>query len=117
MNTNPDRSPWWTSGITSRFVFPVDVYKRQTVKSVTGNGEKQTPDAAGNVNVNVDVLEVDETLSADSTNPVENKVVTAVSYTHLVTRGSRCCYLPACKEDGTGFGGNEGPPGSRKESE
>ena len=23
MNTNPDRSPWWTSGITSRFVFPV----------------------------------------------------------------------------------------------
>ena len=34
-----------------------------------------------------------------------------------VTRGSRCCYLPACKEDGTGFGGDEGPPGSRKESE
>ncbi len=31
-----------------------------------------------------------------------------------VTRGSRCCYLPACKEDGTGFGGDEGPPGSRK---
>ncbi|WP_233530894.1 hypothetical protein, partial [Bacteroides sp. OF02-3LB] len=48
-----------------------------TVKSVTVNGEKQTPDAAGNVNVNVDVLEVDETLSLDSTNPVENKVVTA----------------------------------------
>ena len=48
-----------------------------TVKSVTVNGEKQTPDAAGNVNVNVDILEVDETLSADSTNPVENKVVTA----------------------------------------
>ena len=22
-NTNPDRSPWWMSGITSRFVFPV----------------------------------------------------------------------------------------------
>lgn len=48
-----------------------------TVKSVTVNGEKQTPDAAGNVNVNVDILEVDETLSLDSTNPVENKVVTA----------------------------------------
>lgn len=48
-----------------------------TVKSVTVNGEKQTPDAAGNVNVNVDILEVDETLSTDSTNPVENKVVTA----------------------------------------
>ena len=29
------------------------------------------------MNVNVDILEVDETLSADSTNPVENKVVTA----------------------------------------
>ena len=37
-----------------------------TVKSVTVNGEKQTPDAAGNVNVNVDILEVDETLSTDS---------------------------------------------------
>lgn len=48
-----------------------------TVKSVTVNGKKQTPDATGNVNVNVDVLEVDETLSADSTNPVENKVIAA----------------------------------------
>ncbi|MCS2862878.1 hypothetical protein NXW13_00725 [Bacteroides thetaiotaomicron] len=48
-----------------------------TVKSVTVNGEKQTPDATG-VNVSVDILEVDETLSLDSTNPVRKlKVVTA----------------------------------------
>lgn len=47
------------------------------VKQVTFNGEKKTPDEAGNVTINVDVPEVDETLNLDSTNPVQNAAVTA----------------------------------------
>ena len=38
---------------------------------------KKTPDEAGNVTINVDVPEVDETLNLDSTNPVQNAAVTA----------------------------------------
>jgi hypothetical protein len=48
-----------------------------TVKTLTVNGEKKTPDASGNVNIVVDSVEVDSSLSASSTNPVENRVVTA----------------------------------------
>lgn len=47
------------------------------VKQITFNGEKKTPDDAGNVVLNVDVPEVDETLNLDSTNPVQNAAVTA----------------------------------------
>lgn len=48
-----------------------------TVKSVTVNGQRQTPDADGNVSVSFDKVEVDESLDASSTNPVQNKAVAA----------------------------------------
>ena len=48
-----------------------------TIKSVTVNGKKQTADVNGNVNITIDHVEVDETLDADSTNPVQNKAVAA----------------------------------------
>lgn len=47
-----------------------------TVKSITVNGEKQNPDASGNVNITIEKVEVDETLDAGSTNPVQNSAVT-----------------------------------------
>lgn len=47
------------------------------VKRITFNGEKLTPDASGNVTIDVDVPQTDETLDPESTNPVENRVVTA----------------------------------------
>ena len=46
-----------------------------TMKSLTVNGEKQTPDAEGNVSLTIDKVEVDESLNAESTNPVENRAV------------------------------------------
>lgn len=48
-----------------------------TMKSLTVNGEKQTPDAEGNVSLTIDKVEVDESLNAESTNPVENRAVAA----------------------------------------
>lgn len=48
-----------------------------TVKSLTVNGERKVPDAEGNVSLTVDKVEVDESLDAGSTNPVENRAVTA----------------------------------------
>lgn len=47
------------------------------VKQITFNGEKKTPDETGNVSINVDVPEVDESLNIDSTNPIQNAAVTA----------------------------------------
>ena len=46
-----------------------------TVKSVTLNGQKKTPDAQGNIDLTVDELTVDASLDAQSTNPVENRAV------------------------------------------
>ena len=48
-----------------------------TMKSLTVNGEKQVPDSEGNVSLTIDKVEVDESLDASSTNPVENRAVTA----------------------------------------
>lgn len=48
-----------------------------TVKSITVNGTKQTPDSTGNVNVTIKETEIDESLDANSTNPVQNSAVTA----------------------------------------
>ena len=46
-----------------------------TVKSISVNGVKQTLDESGNVSINIDETEVDESLNTESTNPVQNKVV------------------------------------------
>ena len=48
-----------------------------TLKSLTVNGEQKVPDAEGNVSLTIDKVEVDESLDASSTNPVENRAVTA----------------------------------------
>lgn len=48
-----------------------------TVKSITVNGAAQTPDSTGNVNITLKETEVDESLDANSTNPVQNSVVTS----------------------------------------
>lgn len=47
-----------------------------TVKSVTLNGQKATPDSQGNISLTINETEVDETLDAGSTNPVQNRAIT-----------------------------------------
>ena len=46
-----------------------------TVKSVTLNGQKKTPDSQGNINLTVEEVTVDESLDPQSTNPVQNQAV------------------------------------------
>ena len=48
-----------------------------TVKSVMVNGVKQEPDSTGNVSITINETEVDESLNANSTNPVQNAAVAA----------------------------------------
>jgi hypothetical protein len=48
-----------------------------TVKSVTLNGKKLEPGVDGNVAITISETEVDESLNASSTNPVQNAAVTA----------------------------------------
>ena len=48
-----------------------------TVKSVTLNGKKLEPGLDGNVAITISETEVDESLNASSTNPVQNAAVTA----------------------------------------
>ena len=47
------------------------------VKSISVNGVKQTLDGTGNVNLTIEETEVDESLNANSTNPVQNSAVAA----------------------------------------
>lgn len=48
-----------------------------TVKSVTVNGKKLEPGHDGNVDITINETEVDESLNANSTNPVQNAAVAA----------------------------------------
>lgn len=48
-----------------------------TVRSVTLNGKKLEPSEDGNVGITISETEVDESLNASSTNPVQNAAVTA----------------------------------------
>ena len=48
-----------------------------TVKSVTLNGKRLEPGEDGNVSITISETEVDESLNASSTNPVQNAAVTA----------------------------------------
>jgi hypothetical protein len=47
-----------------------------TMKSLTVNGKKQSPDSEGNVSLTIDQIEVDESLDSESTNPVQNSAIT-----------------------------------------
>lgn len=49
----------------------------EMVKGVKLNGTLQQTGSDGTVNIQMDTIEVDETLDPDSTNPVENRVLTA----------------------------------------
>lgn len=46
------------------------------IKSISLNGVDVAPDSTGNVALIIDQVQVDESLDAESTNPVENRVVT-----------------------------------------
>lgn len=46
------------------------------VKRITLNGERLTPDESGAVAIRIEQVEVDETLDAESTNPVQNAALT-----------------------------------------
>ncbi|MCC8146123.1 MAG: hypothetical protein LIO93_06735 [Bacteroidales bacterium] len=65
----------------SSFLLPsawVESGGRGTVKTFSINAnEKISPDAQGNVNINLEIPEVDETLDPESTNAIQNKTVTA----------------------------------------
>lgn len=68
------------SGTVSDFLNPaswVEFGVKDVVKSVTFNGRKITPDAEGNISLAVDIPDIDETLDAESTNPVQNKAIKA----------------------------------------
>lgn len=63
----------------STFFVPAswEEYGGGKIKSITLNGSEVAPDVNGNVALNIDQITVDESLDADSTNPVQNKVVAA----------------------------------------
>lgn len=48
---------------------------KNTVRQITVNGEKKTPDSNGNVSITIDEVSVDDSLDPDSTNPVQNGAV------------------------------------------
>lgn len=54
----------------------VEVGGKGSITGIQLNGETITPDADGVVNVLIDQIEVDDTLDPNSTNPVQNNVVT-----------------------------------------
>ena len=53
----------------------VDYGDGSKIKSISMNGVAQTPDSEGNVNLTIEQMEVDESLDAGSTNPVQNAAV------------------------------------------
>lgn len=52
-----------------------DEYGGGKVRSISVDGKALTPDSAGNVDIAIDTVTVDASLDADSTNPVENRIV------------------------------------------
>ena len=62
-----------------KFLTPAswEEYGGGTIKAITLNGEEVKPDDNGIVALKIDQIAVDESLDDESTNPVQNKVVTA----------------------------------------
>ncbi len=52
-------------------------YGSGKIKQLSVNGQTVTPDAEGKVNIVIEQTEIDKTLDAGSTNPVQNSTVTA----------------------------------------
>lgn len=61
----------------SSFLLPGawDEYGGGKVRSISLGGKALAPDSAGNVDIAIDTVTVDPSLDADSTNPVENRIV------------------------------------------
>lgn len=62
-----------------KFLTPAswEEYGGGTIKAITLNGDEVKPDENGIVALKIDQIAVDESLDDESTNPVQNKVVTA----------------------------------------
>lgn len=69
----------FTASDVDKFLTPAswEEYGGGTIKSITLNGEEVKPDSNGTVALKIDQIAVDESLDEESTNPVQNKVVTA----------------------------------------
>ncbi len=69
----------FTASSVDKFLTPAswEEYGGGTIKSITLNGEDVAPDENGIVALKIDQIAVDESLDSESTNPVQNKVVTA----------------------------------------
>lgn len=69
----------FTASDVSKFLTPAswEEYGGGTIKAITLNGEEVKPDDNGIVALKIDQIAVDESLDNESTNPVQNKVVTA----------------------------------------
>lgn len=118
------------SGISS-FLIPAswEEYGGGKIKSISLNGEEVSPDADGNVALRIDQVQVDESLDEDSTNPVQNAVVTrkikeigdaAVGGVEVIPDGDKNTLNILNKQGGiiasaefTGGGGSGGTTASR----
>ena len=69
----------FTASSIDKFLTPEswEEYGGGKIKSISLNGSEIAPDGNGNVSLNIDQIAVDESLDQDSTNPVQNKVITA----------------------------------------
>ena len=69
----------FTASDVDMFLTPAswEEYGGGTIKSITLNGEEVKPDDNGIVALKIDQIAVDESMDEESTNPVQNKVVTA----------------------------------------
>lgn len=69
----------FTASSVDKFLTPAswDEYGGGTIKAITLNGDEVKPDENGIVALKIDQIAVDESLDDESTNPVQNKVVTA----------------------------------------
>lgn len=76
-----------------------DTGGRGTITGVKLNNEEITPDAEGVVNIAIDQVEVDESFSATSTNPVQNKVINV--RLEEIERRTLMDLVPTTNDDGT----------------
>lgn len=69
----------FTASSVDKFLTPAswEEYGGGTIKAITLNGDEVKPDEYGIVALKIDQIAVDESLDDESTNPVQNKVVTA----------------------------------------
>lgn len=69
----------FVASCVDKFLTPAswEEYGGGTIKAITLNGDEVKPDENGIVALKIDQIAVDESLDDESTNPVQNKVITA----------------------------------------